>query len=90
MSRFGLRVVYRRNDLSHGRLGLAVSRKYGNAVARNRLKRCLRAAFRQHPLRRVGVDILIMPQAPASELAQVAFQRAQALLDHLQRQRLQP
>jgi ribonuclease P protein component len=40
------------NDLGYPRLGLSVSRKVGNAVIRNRVKRRLREAFRhlQHQL----------------------------------------
>ena len=37
-----------RNDLSRHRLGLTVSRKIGPAVARNRIKRQLREAFRKN------------------------------------------
>jgi len=84
VNRHGLRLVYRRNDLSHARLGLAVSRKYGNAVQRNRLKRIVRSAFRQHPICHDGWDILIMPQSPPKELACKAFSSANALFDSLQ------
>ena len=54
----GLNLVIAPNDRSNARLGLAVSRKYGNAVQRNRLKRCLRSAFRQHHIREKQFDIL--------------------------------
>jgi ribonuclease P protein component len=54
------------NDLSHPRLGLSVSRKVGNAVVRNRWKRCIREAFRlsreQLP---VGVDLVVIPRPDA-------------------------
>jgi len=83
-NRHGLRLVYRRNGLCHARLGLAVSRKYGNAVQRNRLKRCLRAAFRQHPICQCGLDILMMPQAPHAELSRAAFALANAAFDGVQ------
>ena len=54
------------NGLAHPRLGLSVSRKVGNAVVRNRWKRCLREAFRlareQLPC---GVDLVVIPRPDA-------------------------
>jgi ribonuclease P protein component len=55
-----LLVFVRPNDLGYPRLGLAVARRVGTAVKRNRIKRLLREAFRhtQHDRRR-GYDVVI-------------------------------
>lgn len=47
-----LRVGSMPNDIGHNRLGLAISRKAGNAVRRNKIKRMVRESFRllQHEL----------------------------------------
>jgi ribonuclease P protein component len=51
------------NDLPHLRLGLSVSRKYGGAVRRNRLRRLYREAFRltRHQLP-TGLDLVLIPR----------------------------
>jgi ribonuclease P protein component len=84
-------VVYAcENDLPHARLGLVVSRKCGNAVVRNRWKRCLRDAFRlaQHELP-AGLDFVALPRkgvAPATpRLRQSLLMLAERLARQLQK-----
>jgi len=64
----GLIIVYAAHGTSEQlRIGLTVSRKCGNAVARNRWKRSLREAFRltQHELPR-HLDLVVLPQRGAT------------------------
>jgi ribonuclease P protein component len=60
----GMLIVYAcENRLPHLRLGLSVSRKFGGAVQRNRLRRLYREAFRltraEMP---VGLDLVLIPR----------------------------
>jgi len=61
-----LQIWVARNGLPFARFGLVVSRRHGNAVRRNRLRRLLREAFR---LARadlpVGLDIGCAPRSGA-------------------------
>src|SRR5438552_16960847 len=60
----GWLIVYAcENALPHSRLGLSVSRKFGQATHRNRLRRPYREAFRltRHSLP-TGLDLILIPR----------------------------
>ena len=60
-------VFGRRQQLPYPRLGLAVSKKVGNAVVRNRWKRRIREAFRtQLPDLPAGLDLVVLPRRDAT------------------------
>ena len=54
---------------SHARLGLVVSRRVGNAVERNRVKRIVREWFRRERLEfSVAADFVVIARGAASGL----------------------
>ncbi len=75
------------NELDYPRIGLVVSRKAGNAVVRNRWKRCLREAFRlsQHELP-AGIDLVALPRAGAEPTMPRVQQSLRTLAQRLARQ----
>ncbi len=48
------------NATNNSRIGIAVSKKYGNAVQRNKFKRHIREVFRTK-IKTIGFDILLVP-----------------------------
>lgn len=72
------------NEICQLRLGLAVSRKVGNAVVRNHWKRRIREAFRQQrsdiP---IGLDIVVRPKRGAICDSQMIHLSLQKLLVRL-------
>ncbi len=53
---------------SEPRLGIVVTRKYGSAVERNRIKRKIREAFRKMAYCLPAVDLVIKPNATCKEV----------------------
>jgi ribonuclease P protein component len=58
------------NQLSHPRLGLAISKKSEKrAVGRNRIKRHVRESFRLNQTQMPGLDIVVISKTGVSELS---------------------
>jgi len=58
----------RENGLDHNRLGISVSKKIGNSVARHRLTRLIRESYRLHEdMFSSGLDIVITPRGVKKE-----------------------
>lgn len=61
-----LALARRRADAGCGRLGLTVTKKVGNAVVRNRIKRMLREWMRLHGWVPVGWDMVLVAKDSAA------------------------
>ena len=75
-------LVFRRNELGHGRLGVVVSKKVGSAVVRNTVKRRFRDIFRRNKRLLPGnLDIIILtrPEIAAASRPEIAKSFMEAL-----------
>jgi ribonuclease P protein component len=60
--------VVARSEGSAGRVGITVTKKVGNAVTRNRIKRLVREVVRQTRLVPPGVDAVLIAKHSAADL----------------------
>ena len=63
-----LALATRRPDPGPGRIGLTVTRKIGNAVTRNRIRRMVREWLRRHGWIPAGWDVVIIAREGAATL----------------------
>jgi ribonuclease P protein component len=56
-------LTYLENNLDHIRVGIAVSKKLGTAVTRNKVKRQIRMICHTHLLLSNPIDIVIVPKS---------------------------
>ena len=87
-------LIQRASEAGRQRLGITVTKKIGNAVARNRVKRLVREAFRQNrPWFTPNVDIVFIAKrgAPSLGLADVLreLQKAQKSIARAGKQALE-
>jgi ribonuclease P protein component len=78
-------VRYVANGSDVTRVAVSASKRVGNAVVRNRVRRRLKEAFRRLPVRE-GFDVVIVPRPDAALAGFAALQSEVALL--LKRARL--
>jgi len=63
-------IVHISNDLNFSRMAVVVSKKIGNAVKRNKIKRWIRTLFRMNkPLMDESLDLIIIPKKEIQEAA---------------------
>jgi ribonuclease P protein component len=80
-------LLYARGEKAHTRLGVTVTKRVGNAVTRNRLKRCCREYYRLNRNKLTGSwDINIIVKKEASGItSKELFSALQSMFDEIPR-----
>ncbi|MFP4081964.1 MAG: ribonuclease P protein component [Candidatus Aminicenantes bacterium] len=69
-------LIYLANNLSSSRIAIVASKKVGNAVKRNKIKRWMRELFRRNKnLLNKPMDIVIIPKKDIADLSWSALQK---------------
>lgn len=53
-------IYFSKNNLDHGRIGISVSKKNGNAVVRSKIRRQIRAMINQTDILKNKLDLIII------------------------------
>jgi ribonuclease P protein component len=70
-----LTILVAPNDTGMPRLGIVASRKFGDAVRRNRAKRLIREVFRRSDvIERRGMDVVVIPRRELFDAAYADFE----------------
>lgn len=72
--------TYNNKDIEHFRLGISVSKKLGNAVLRNKIKRAIRENFKIHKQDIIAKDIIVIARQPAKDMTTLQIQSS---LEHV-------
>ncbi|MFG6173808.1 ribonuclease P protein component, partial [Staphylococcus aureus] len=67
-------------EIDHFRLGISVSKKLGNAVLRNKIKRAIRENFKVHKSHILAKDIIVIARQPAKDMTTLQIQNS---LEHV-------
>jgi len=70
----GFLVVWRDNCNQTARLGVTASKKIGNAVVRNRVKRFIREFFRHKRFELLSVDVNVIPRRECVNMSYSDFE----------------
>lgn len=72
--------TYEQQKATHFRLGISVSKKLGNAVTRNRIKRSIRECFKVHKTDLLPIDMIVIARFPAKAMSTQEIQKS---LEHV-------
>ncbi|MFZ7119743.1 MAG: ribonuclease P protein component [Eubacteriaceae bacterium] len=74
-------MYYRKNGYDYNRLGITVSKKIGNSVERNRVKRLIKESYRiNHANYKCGYDIIFIARL---SIKNATFKNVESALKHL-------